>query len=376
MATVTILQRRLVQYRLGLFDALRDALAEQGIELRLVYGSPSPSDQVKNDSASLPWADEVPAHWLRIGSTELLWQRGIGALGRADLVVMTQENKILSNYPVMVRRRLGGGRIAYWGHGRNLQSQRPHGLRERWKAELSTKVDWWFAYNESTRDILVANGFPPDRITCLYNAIDDVAFANDLASVDEARLAKLRHEIGLADGAPLALYCGSLYAEKRVELLVQVADRVHNAIPGFRLVVMGDGPTRPVLEEALASRPWARCIGTTTGVDKAAWFRLATLQLSPGAVGLHVLDSFVSGVPLVSTRSALHGPEIEYLEHGVNGLLLGDDPETMATEVVELLCDDYRLAAMVEAGRRDAAHYTLANMTANFVDGIRDCLSR
>ncbi len=372
---MAILQRRLVQYRLALFDQLRAECARRGIELHLVYGKASATDSKRTDGGSVPWADEVRARWFNVGGTELLWQQFPSGLGDADLVVMTQENKILSNYWRLLRRAAGrGGKTAYWGHGRNLQSTNPDGLSERWKRLLVNRIDWWFAYTQGTVDYLTAGGFPRERITRLDNAIDDVTFRTDLESVDTAILDRLRGEIDLADGAPLALHCGSLYREKRLENLIEIGDHIHRSIPGFRLVIVGDGPDRPRLEALMATRPWARCVGTQTGIDKAAWFRLAAVQLNPGLVGLHVLDSFVAGVPLVTTRDALHGPEIEYLDDGVNGLFAAAETDRFAVDVIELLSDTERLAAMADAGRKSAQHYTLANMVTNFADGICACL--
>lgn len=372
---VAILQRRLVQYRLALFEHLRAECADRGIDLHLVYGEASDTDSKRNDGGSILWADEVKARWYNVRGTEVLWQHYPSDLVDADLVVMTQENKILSNYAQLLRRALGrGGRTAYWGHGRNLQSTNPNGLSERWKRLLVNRIDWWFAYTQGTVDYLTAGGFPRDRITRLDNAIDDATFRSDLESVDDVTLDQLRNEIDLAEGAPLALHCGSLYREKRLDDLIEIGDHIHDSIPDFRLVIIGDGPDRPRLESKLAPRPWARCVGTQTGIDKAAWFRLASVQLNPGLVGLHVLDSFVAGVPLVTIRDALHGPEIEYLDDGVNGLFANREPEHFAADVINLLSDTDRLQAMVHAGRKSAQHYTLANMVTNFADGICACL--
>lgn len=378
---VTILQRRLVQYRVGLFDRLREECAKAGIDLHVVYGQPSPADATRNDSGHLAWADEVRSRWLTVRGTELLWQPCPRRARHADLVVLTQETKILSNYPIQLRRmvarnRPGRRRVAYWGHGRNLQSPAPNGLRERWKRLFTKRVDWWFAYTGGTRDFLKGQGYPPDRITVLDNAIDNEAFLADLATVSDATLDDLRRSIDLAPGAPLGIYCGALYVDKRVDLLAEVARRVHEGEPSFRLVVIGDGPARGELEAQLADCPWARLVGARTGADKAAWFRLAAVQISPGAVGLHVLDSFASGVPLFTTDNARHGPEIDYLDNGDNGFVLADDPDVMAKAILDLLGDPERRASVVAAARRAADRYTLANMTANFVAGIQACLAR
>jgi glycosyltransferase involved in cell wall biosynthesis len=379
-ARVSILQRRLVQYRVSLFERLRAECEAAGIELRVVYGAPSPSDAKRNDNGHLSWGDEVRSRWFSVRGTELLWQSCPREVRESDLIVLTQENKILSNYPFLANRSLPFGsdrpKLAFWGHGRNLQSQHPDGLSERWKQLLLTKVDWWFAYTEGVKAMLVDQGYPASQITSLENAIDNEAFAADLAAVPDDLLARFRSQIDLAPGAPLGLFCGALYADKRIELLVEVADRIHEADPSFRLVVVGDGPYRPELDRLIADKPWASCVGATYGVDKAAWFRLATVQLNPGLVGLHILDSFTSGVPLFTTSNARHAPEIDYLDNGRNGFIVDDDPETMARAVLDLIEDPARLERVVAAGREAAGHYTLANMTTNFVTGIVECLAR
>lgn len=377
---MTILQRRLVQYRVALFDQLREECEAVGIDLQVVYGDASPADAKRNDAGSLSWGNEVRSRWISIKGMELLWQRCPRHARNSDLIVLTQENKILSNYPFLLARALSRGPnrrlLAYWGHGRNLQSTNPHGLSEKWKQLLLGQVDWWFAYNSHTSKILAEGGFDQSRITSLENAIDNEAFVADLDAVPDETLNELRARIDLAPGAPLGLYCGALYADKRVDLLVEVADRVHEADPSFRLVVIGDGPVRAELDTMVADRPWALTVGTQTGIDKAAWFRLACVQLSPGAVGLHVLDSFAAGVPMFTTDNARHGPEIDYLENGRNGFVISDDPDAQATAVLDLLAEPDRYAKVVAAGKSDAGRYTLANMTANFVAGMVDCLER
>jgi glycosyltransferase involved in cell wall biosynthesis len=371
---VTVLQHRLLHYRVGLFEALRAECERRGIELRLVHGQPSPREALKRDTGTVAWADQVTNRWVSVLGRDLLWQPFPRALRDSDLVIVMQENRILSNYAFLLKRLLAGTRVAYWGHGRNFQSDAPGALRERWKSFWLTKVDWWFAYTELTRKILVERGFPADRITCLNNAIDNERFVADLAGVSDASVAALAGEIGLAPSAPLGLYCGSLYPDKRLDLLADAAQRIHAALPDFRLVVIGDGPSRPALEARLARCDWARCIGVRKGAEKAAYFRRATAILSPGAVGLHVLDAFCAGLPMFTTANARHGPEIAYLEHGRNGFVVADDAAAYADAVIAILRDPARYAEVATAARASAREYTLDNMVRSFARGIEECL--
>jgi L-malate glycosyltransferase len=370
--TVTVLQHRLLHYRVGLFEQLHAECNRRGIELRLVHGQPSPQESLKNDTGTVAWADKVTNRWVSVLGRDLLWQPFPRRLRGSDLVVIMQENRILSNYVFLLKRLLAGTRVAYWGHGRNFQSHAPAGLRERWKRFWLTRVDWWFAYTNLTKEILVEHGFPENRITCLNNAIDTDRFVAELAGVSDASLAAVARESGLAPEAPLGLFCGSLYPDKRLDLLADAAERIHAAIPDFRLVVIGDGPSRPALERRLASCDWARCVGAKTGPEKAAYFRRATAILNPGLVGLHVLDAFCAGLPMFTTASARHGPEIEYLEDGRNSVVVGD--AGFADAVIAVLRDPVRYAAIAAAARESARKYTLDIMVGRFVRGIEECL--
>jgi L-malate glycosyltransferase len=372
---IVITQHRLLHYRQAFFDRLRTAGAERGLEIRLVHGQPSQTEALKKDVGRLPWADEVNNRIRRVRGVDLIWQPYPQALRDAELVVLIQENRVLSNYPWLLRWGVRPGqRIAYWGHGRNLQSDAPTGLRERWKRWFVNRVDWWFAYTESTRTLLQHDGFPAERISVLDNAIDNEQFERDLAAVSDAERAARRERLGAAHDAPVGLYCGSLYPDKRLDLLIASADLVQRGFPGFRLVIVGDGPSRSQITEAAASRPWLQWVGVQRGAEKAAWFRAADLYLSPGAVGLHVLDAFCAGVPMITTEGARHGPEIAYLRSGHNGFVVRDDAAAYADTVMQLLRDPAQLARVRAAAAEDAKRYTLDNMVKRFVEGIEGAL--
>ncbi len=375
MKKAVIFQYRLLHYRTALFDRLRAECAKREIDLHLVYGQASRRESAKKDEGYLPWAHRVQNRFREVGARDLVWQPFPADLRDADLVVVMQENRILSNYPLLLGRLWSPRRVAYWGHGVNFQSDAPAGLREKWKQTMLTRVDWWFAYTEMTAEIVRRAGYPQERITCLDNAIDNEAFERDLTSVTDAQLQALRMEIDAPEGAPLGLFCGSLYPDKRLDYMIEAADRIHAALPAFRLVVIGDGPSAGEIRTAAETRPWLKWVGVRKGQEKAAWFRLADVVINPGAVGLHVLDSFCSGTPMVTTVESRHGPEVAYLKDGVNGLVVEGGADRYADAVIALFTDRPKLEAVKQAALHDARHYTLDNMVTCFADGIARCVA-
>lgn len=375
MNKVVILQHRLLHYRIGLFELLRERCLECDIELHLVHGQPTRREQVKKDVGTLAWADVVQNHYWEVGRRDCLWQPFPKNLCDADLVVVMQESRLLSNYPLLLSRLWSRRKVAYWGHGANFQTDAPSGLRERWKKMLLTKVDWWFAYTQMTVDLVAKSGYPTDQITCLNNAIDTDTFKQQLASISETDLIVAREALGISLGVPVGIFCGSLYPDKQLDFLIAAVDKIHDQSPYFHCIVLGDGPSMPYMREAAASRPWLHLLGVTKGEKKAMYFRLADFMLNPGLVGLHIVDAFCAGLVMVTTSGARHSPEVAYLRHGVNGLMTNDSVDEYTQSVLALINDREKLDKIKAAALADTETYTLNNMVTEFVDGIKRCLA-
>ncbi|WP_119155419.1 glycosyltransferase family 4 protein [Caldimonas tepidiphila] len=369
MAEVAIVQRRMTGYRLPLFEQMRERLARRGIRLRVLHGDPTPEEARKRDGGELPWAERCATRYLAGG--RLCWQ-DFGALTRAcELVIVTQENKLAYNLVSMTLER--PRRLAFWGHGRNLQSDSPEGLRERFKRWTTTRVDWWFAYTGLSRELVRAEGFPEERITVLDNAVDTAELRRLHAAITAADRERVRRE--LAPGAgPVGVFVGSLYADKRLGFLVEAALRLRARFPGFTLLVAGDGPDRGLVEAAARAHPWIRVLGPRHARDKMELLAVSDVMLNPGLVGLGLLDAFVAGLPLVTTDCRLHSPEIAYLESGRNGLMTPDRLDAYVDGVAALLAQPQRAEALRAGARASAARYTIENMSQRFCEGIERCL--
>lgn len=366
---VVCIQRRLPHYRVPLFQQLRDKLDRQGIEFVLLHGDPAPSELSKHDSGHLTWAVHAPCHYA-LGE-RVAWQDpGLAVVG-ADLVIVTQENRLLYNLLAMTLQR--PARLAYWGHGRNFQTIRPGGLKEQFKRRTVGGVDWWYAYTDLSAALLREAGFPAERTTTLDNAIDTRQLAAECASVSAASVAEFRASLGLGPG-PVGLFLGSLYAEKRISFLLDAATELRRRVPGFQLLVVGSGPQAPLVQQAAAQADWVYSLGMKRERDKALCLRAADLMLNPGLVGLGILDSFVAGLPLVTTDCHLHSPEVAYLRHGHNGLMTADSLPDFVSACEGLLLDSDALARLAAGARADGDRYTLEHMVDRFAEGIAAAL--
>lgn len=369
---VAIVQRRMTHYRVPLFEQMRRRLQSQGVELRVLHGDGTPEEASKADAGELSWAVRLPTRYAFGG--RLCWQPFAHAVRDCDLLVVTQENKLLNNLPLV----LAPGRrtpVAFWGHGRDMQAARPEAWSERFKAWTTRRVDWWFAYTEVSAACVRATGFAPDRITVLHNSIDTSELRHGIAEARRLDRRELRREFGLGAG-PVGLYIGSLYADKRIPWLIEAAVRLREQVPNFELLVAGAGPERAWVEQAARRHDFIRYVGMVRDARKARCLVSADLVLNPGLVGLGILDAFVAGLPLVTTDCKLHSPEIAYLESGRNGLMTANDLECYVSSCLRLILDREARARMGAAAAESADEYSIERMSERFCSGLIEGLAR
>jgi glycosyltransferase involved in cell wall biosynthesis len=152
---------------------------------------------------------------------------------------------------------------------------------------------------------------------------------------------------------------GRLAPEKGQLLLVEAASRLAAEGHTFQLVIGGDGPLRPRLEQLIRDRnvgEYVSLIGWLSGEQvRAEILASRGLVISSFAEGLPAVlwESFALGRPVIS--SAIAGvPEL--VEHGRNGWLVNaGDLETLVAALREMITASPEiLAAMGRAGKARA----------------------
>lgn len=369
MKTLGIVQARLYHYRVPFYEALRERLREENIEFALVHGQPSKHEEGKADSGHLDWAIEIRNQSWFLGGVEILWQPALRYVAGCDLVVVQQENRLLLNYWMFLRRRFVKQKLAFWGHGVNCQSDNPKGVRERWKRMFHTLPDWWFAYTDFTKDVLIGTGYDEGRITVVQNAVDTTRLRALKDDIDDAECECLRRELGIESGRT-GIYCGSLYEHKKIHFLIEAAGEIRQQVRDFHLIIIGGGPDSHLVEEASRDNSWVHYVGPKFDRGLALYMKLGDVFLMPGLVGLAILDAFTFGLPIFTTECNLHSPEIAYLRLGWNGFVTAVETVEYAMAVASLLQNPERLHEMQSNCEADSMKYTVQNMTENFVRGV------
>jgi len=376
MPVVSFAARTLPHYRVAFFTDLRNRLAADGVELRVVYGDQAPDETSRRDAAELEWAEYRPNRFLRVGDRFLIWQPVLDLPRQSDLVIVEQAARLVANYPLLLAQLFGQTRVAFWGHGENLQHDSSNRLVEAIKRPISRMPAWWFAYTEGARVRVASLGFPDCRITVVNNASDtsDLRLRLEDLTVEQVEAWRERHELGRG---PIALFLGSIYRDKRIAFALEAAARARRQITDLQVVIAGGGPDLRLVEHFAAKNHWVRAIGPVFGHEKALALTVADLVTVPDAVGLVALDAFTAGRVLVTTAGRGHGPEFEYLASRKNSLVTGPamDVDAYATAIVELLRDKTARRRLEKGARAAASEHTLEEMVRRFAAGIRCALS-
>ncbi|AKJ31871.1 glycosyltransferase [Caldimonas brevitalea] len=368
-----VVQEIVPHYRLRLFELLHQQLASAGVDLKVVYGAPNAEQAAKHDLVELPAEIGLPVRNLWLGG-KVLHQPVINRLLRADLAVLPNAAKYLPNYFFWLTGRRRSPRLGFWVY-HTQQRAADRSIKETISRRMMRGASWWFAYTGSTRDYLLQTGAADERITVLNNSVDVAGFRARLASVTADDLSRLSKQLGLDPKAPIGLFCGGLHRDKRLEFLFEALRCLHRQCPEFQLLVIGDGSCRHQVVQAAAQDRRIHYLGPLFGHDKAVCFRLAQLFLCPGLVGLGILDAFAAGLPLVTTDLPIHSPEIDYLQHGVNGWMTPHDPQAYADAVLDLLHAPVRRQALGQQALVDAGRHSIDAMAERYADGILRCLT-
>jgi len=370
---VVVVQRSIAQYRIEFWNQLKMNLEEKGIHLQLVYSKFKHKDALKNDEVELEWAQYVPSVYFRFHKMQLSWQFCFKYIRNSDLVIVEQANQNLLNYYLILVRPFIKRKLAFWGHGRNMQIDAAD-IRNKFKNLLTDKCDWWFAYTEGVKQDIVNRGFNSASITSLDNAIDTKSLIGAYSNLKDMDSEKLKTQLNI-DSNHIGIYCGAIYKEKRIDFFIQACDLIKKKVPDFHAIVIGAGSDQKLIENAAKTRAWIHYIGNKFGTDKVKYFKISSVFMMPGLVGLGILDSFAMRTPLITTQYPYHSPEIEYLNNGLNGIMTDDDLEEYSEAVVELLTDSRLREKLVEGCENSAKHYTVETMVDNFASGIVNCLN-
>lgn len=144
---------------------------------------------------------------------------------------------------------------------------------------------------------------------------------------------------------PLIVTATRLAKQKRLDFLIKAFSLFHKFHSNYRLVIYGEGSERETLS-ALVRDYNLQDVVKMPGVSDCLWeemrfARMFILTSSFEGMSNSLIEAMCLGLPCISTKVS---GSIDYIENGVNGLLIDLDDEKSLVDYMSRIADDEILA--------------------------------
>lgn len=205
-----------------------------------------------------------------------------------------------------------------------------HALPRRMIQAMMRRVDGLIAVSAALRTAMIALGAAPERVTVLRNGVDTRLFRPLGRSAARAALGLTR---------PTLISVGLLIERKGHHRVIEAMA----SLPGFELLVVGEGPERPRLEALIARlglTDRVRLLGARPHADLANCYAAAdALVLASSREGWAnvLLEAMACGTPVIAAR-IWGNPEV--VQERAAGLIYDENtPLGIAAGVQALFAD-------------------------------------
>ena len=208
----------------------------------------------------------------------------------------------------------------------------------------------------SKRDILRFFTVSPDKVSVIYNAIDERFLTP--ANAERMELVRQRYQLD----HPFVLYVGNIKPHKNIERLIDAFGRARSQCPdGLKLIIIGDELSKyPGLRQSVHKHKLdkhVRFLGFQPTETLAAFYRLARAFAFPSlyeGFGLPPLEAMACGSPVVTSNvSSL--PEVA----GGAALLVDPyDADAIASGIVQAVTDETLRADLIRRGLERARSFS------------------
>ena len=195
---------------------------------------------------------------------------------------------------------------------------------------------------------------PDWKLRVVPNGIDCTRFDG---AIDPA---VCRRTYGIGPLDPMVLFVGRLSTQKGPDLLLDAVPGILERHPDAKIVFVGDGDMRPLLEQRARDKGVSHAVRFTGAMPPNG--EVMNLYKSTDVVcvpsrnepfGIVVLEAWAAAKPVIATRNG--GPR-DFVAHNTDGFLVNDDPFAICTAVWDIFANFDHARWMGQCGRVKAAY--------------------
>jgi glycosyltransferase involved in cell wall biosynthesis len=241
---------------------------------------------------------------------------------------------------------------------------------ERVKATYLPAFDGFSVGGQRSRDYLIHLGVNPDKIQSGWCCVDNAK----IASLADA--AREKPSLGPADGYLLSV---SRFVSKKnlpglVRAYVKYRRQLISSLTPWPLVMVGDGPDRPTVVEAVRSHHLEDSVmlpgGTSNLEDICNYYAYARAFVLPSVGneqwGSAVNEAMAAGLPVLVSEKCGCAPDL--VANGLNGFRFNpEDVNELAGTMVWLHEHDSELRSMGRESQRIVSRYSPEQFASNLL---------
>ncbi|TAL19686.1 glycosyltransferase family 1 protein [Patescibacteria group bacterium] len=304
------------------------------------------------------------------------WPRWLPLLWRLPSLIRANGSKVLiisHVLPYGYAALLSGLPYVVICHGLDVAAPRRRPWKRFWAGVALRRASCVVVNSEATKKIVLRYGVRESRLRVIYPPP-----SWDPAEVGERAETNLAERYNLFDKKVL-LIAGRLVPRKGVDVALQIMPKVKERFSDARLLIAGEGPERPRLEQQAVNvgiKDSIIFLGKISDAELRDAYSLAYAVLYPSqelpgdieGFGIGAADAGLFSKPVIASRT---GGLPEAVKDGVTGLLVPPDaPGALLEAILGLLSSPESAKTLGEGGRRLAAQRTKISFRNAFFEAL------
>ena len=372
---VSIQQPALPKFRIPFFKSLAE---QKNIDLHLYYSINDPT--LPNVEADGFKASYEPIYKFNIlNKATILWhspQWTSASSAESDVLVLSWDMHYLSLLPAMLRAKINKVPVILWGHGYSKKENKVRKYLRELPAKFASALVF---YDYNTADAFIKSGFSKNKIFVAPNSIDQSFIKESILHWKNRKddLTSFQKQLNINPARTIA-YIGRIYAENRLDFLIEALSLLVKEKPDVKLVLIGKGGEEDAhlkeLANSLKVSDYIIWVGAVYDeVEIAKWMLSSTLFCYPENIGLSILHAFGYGLPVITSDNLLaHNPEIYTFKDQENGLFFkSGSAENLAQTLNNILDQPEKIESLSNTAVKTVEEdFNISKMVAGFKSAI------